>query len=90
MVSIVASNLWNTSTLAVRAWFNEEASGSIVLSIIPGISASATRNLPVFYRATFLVSTGGTINLQARSSSALTTSAPVIVPGSYMRIVKIA
>ena len=89
VVSVVASNTYTASSHLARSYFAGDGSGSIVLSLVPGANASVLRPQPVFYKGTFLVSTAGTINLQARSSSALTTSAPVVKAGSHVRLVKL-
>jgi hypothetical protein len=63
--------------------FDEDGSGSIILSVTKGV-ASVT---PAIVQAAFAVSTGGNIILQYRSS--VSTANVKINPGSYARLFKL-
>ena len=70
-------------TVPVQGSWNENGSGSTMISISVGVSAT---NLPANFDGFFVVSTGGVIQVQGRVSIA---SNLVIQQGSYIRAYKI-
>jgi hypothetical protein len=84
--SIAAAGGMAVSTIRNFGAFNENGSGSIVVSAAAG--ASAVTYITQF-NGIFLVSTGGTIQVQARSSAA-TVGAIHVQPGSYIQAFKLA
>jgi hypothetical protein len=73
------STIGNTRIMA----FDDDGSGSVILSVVKGVASVA----PVHIDATFGVSTGGNIVLQYRAS--VSTSNVKINPGSHVRIFKL-
>jgi hypothetical protein len=81
--------IWGLSANAVQApvmaTFNEDASNSVVFSIIP---TAALSTLGIYFDGIFAVSTSGTLQVQARVSAV---AAPMnIQQGSYIRSRQIA
>lgn len=77
-----------TSTQMAHGYFDEGATGSTIVMGLPGTSANLTRNMIIVWEGLFNCAGSGSIQLQARCGSA-GTNAPVIQPGSYMRVVRL-
>lgn len=77
-----------TSAQMAHGYFDEGATGSTIVIGLPGASANLSRNMMVVWEGLFNCAGSGSIQLQARCGSA-GTNAPVIQPGSYMRVVRL-
>jgi hypothetical protein len=77
-----------TSNIMAMGFFDENATGSTIVIGLPGASANLSRNMMVTWEGLFVVAGDGSIQLQARAGS-VGVNAPVIQPGSYMRVVRL-
>jgi hypothetical protein len=79
----VGGSAFESATTTRGGWFNEAATGSIVMSAVNG----ATTTQPVLMEALFMVSTTGTLQVMGRTSAA---GSPVsVLPGSHVRAYKL-
>jgi hypothetical protein len=77
-----------TSNIMAMGFFDGGATGSTIVIGLPGASANLTRDFIVTWEGLFNCAGDGSIQLQARCGSA-GSNAPIIQPGSYMRVVRL-
>jgi hypothetical protein len=79
----VGGSAFESATTTRGGWFNEAASGSIVMSAVAG----ATTTFPIIMEGLFMASATGTLQVMARTSA---TGSPVsVLPGSHVRAYKL-